>query len=91
MRAITRGAAMVATRRSRPPQSGHARTSRPKVRRRSSARATAFQKRRSPLLGGGRSGCSEIAASAGRRSVCTSAAAPGRWNDDDMLRMAPTA
>ncbi len=36
MRAITRGSAMVATKRSRPPQSGHARTSRPKVRRRSS-------------------------------------------------------
>jgi hypothetical protein len=40
IRAIPRGAAMVAPRRSRPPQAGHARTSRPKLRRNSSALAT---------------------------------------------------
>ena len=40
MVASTRGSAMVATRRSRPPQAGHASTSRPKVRRNSSAQAT---------------------------------------------------
>lgn len=70
MRAMTRGSAMVATRRSRPPQSGHARTSRPKVRRSNSAQAT-WRARR------GAGGGARAPAGAGAASDAPGGSGPG--------------
>ena len=63
MRAITRGSAMVATWRRRPPRAGHASTSRPKVWRNNSARAT--WRGRTVPAGGGALGAVGAAAAPG--------------------------